>query len=78
MLSPKGNAEKRKTEGGVLSEEIMRGYWFKEYADLGHWFNTAHDRCIRCGTPTIDLYEDGVYGDVRPCKKETTDGTDRA
>lgn len=50
-----------------LSEELMLGPFFKEYADLGHWFNAAHDRCIHCGTPTIDLYEDGVYGPIRSC-----------
>jgi hypothetical protein len=50
-----------------LSEEMMLGYWFKEFADLGHWFNAAHTKCVNCGTPTIDLYEDGSYGPVRKC-----------
>ena len=52
---------------GRLADEIMLGPWFKSYADLGHWFDTAHGKCIHCGTPTIDLYEDGIYGKVRRC-----------
>ncbi len=50
-----------------LRDEQMLGPFFKEYADLGHWFNFAHDKCINCGTPTIDLYEDGSYGPIRSC-----------
>lgn len=50
-----------------LTEEQMLGPFFKEFADLGHWFDKAHGKCIRCGTPTIDLYEDGQYGPVRAC-----------
>lgn len=53
----------------ALSEEAMLGPFFKEYADLGHWFDAAHGKCIRCGTPTIDLYEDGVYGPLRRCSR---------
>jgi hypothetical protein len=51
----------------ALAEDDMLGYWFKEFAELGHWFDRAHGKCIHCGTPTIDLYEDGSYGSVRAC-----------
>jgi hypothetical protein len=52
-----------------LDEATMLNPWFKDYADRGHWFNTAHTECLRCGAPTIDLYEDGVYGDIRQCTR---------
>lgn len=53
--------------GDRLGEAIMLGTWFKEYADLGHWFDKAHGKCVNCGTPAINLYEDGAYGDIRRC-----------
>lgn len=53
-----------------LSDKQMLGPFFKEYADLGHWFNAAHDRCIHCNTPTIDLFEDGIYGEIRKCSEQ--------
>jgi len=59
-----------------LSEKQMLGPFFKEYADLGHWFDAAHRKCINCGTPAIDLYEDGHYGPVRSCA--TQKGSDNA
>jgi hypothetical protein len=54
----------------AMSEEQMLGPWFKEFADLGHWFDSAHGKCIRCGAATIDIYEDGVYGETRPCRAQ--------
>lgn len=62
----------------LLSEELMLNSFFKPYADLGHWFNAAHDRCARCGRPTIDLYEDGIYGDVRRCPADSQTEPTRA
>lgn len=55
----------------ALSAELMLGPFLKEYADLGHWFDSAHGKCIRCEVPTIDLYEDGWYGPVRCCASGT-------
>jgi hypothetical protein len=60
----------------VMPQEKMLGHMFKEYADLGHWFDTAHGQCIRCGTPTIDLYEDGMYGSIRRCEPKSEDLSD--
>lgn len=55
----------------LLSDEQMLGPFFKEFADLGHWFNSAHQKCVRCGCYTIDLYEDGWYGEVRRCRADS-------
>lgn len=53
--------------GEVLSEKLMLNSFFKPYAELGHWFDKAHGKCVKCGTPCIDLYEDGLYGPTRAC-----------
>lgn len=57
-------------ESDKLSKKQMLGPFFKEYADLGHWFDKAHGKCINCGVPTIDLYEDGHYGPIRSCSRK--------
>ncbi len=33
----------------------------------GHHLDSAHGKCIRCGEPAINLYEDAMYGPVREC-----------
>ena len=38
-------------------------------AEKGHRLDKAHGRCINCGAPAIDLYEDAAYGGVRDCTK---------
>lgn len=45
----------------------MQNSWFKEYADLGHAFDKPVRKCVRCGVPAIDLFEDGIYGPLRAC-----------
>jgi hypothetical protein len=50
-----------------LDEATMLGSWFKDFADKGHWFDNASGKCVNCGVPTISLYEDEAYGDIRTC-----------
>ena len=44
--------------------------WLKDEAEAGHELNSAHGRCIHCGSYAIDLSEDKWYGDVRRCQRK--------
>jgi hypothetical protein len=65
LVSWLGNQTRAKD--APLSAEVMEGPFLKPYADAGHWFDTAHGKCIRCGEHAINLYEDMMYGPVRKC-----------
>jgi hypothetical protein len=67
IIAERDQVSARKLE--VLAEEHMLGPFFKDFADKGHWFNTAHGECIRCGVPVISLSEDQWYEDIRSCTR---------
>lgn len=59
------------TETLNMSKQIINDFWSKPYHDAGHDIESVFSpagKCSRCGSYTIDLSEDLMYGKMRKCK----------
>ncbi|SLK03667.1 hypothetical protein SAMN06295987_104275 [Novosphingobium mathurense] len=57
--------------GREIQKPDMSSPFFSMYGEKGHELDSAHGKCIRCGCPAINLYEDAAYGPIRDCKEPT-------